>query len=148
MASWLYGVAYRVSLKAKTTAARRRRHERQRPIVPAAQAGAAGLDELHRVLDEELARLPEKYRAPLVLCYLEGKARDEAAGLLGWSAGALKGRLERGRELLRCRGAWGRPQAPFEYFSPAHSGRNRALDLVSHYSWGANRCVVETVIRP
>ncbi len=104
VASWLYGVAYRVSLKAKTTAARRRRHERQRPIVPAAQAGAAaGLDELRRVLDEELARLPEKYRAPLVLCYLEGKARDEAAGLLGWSAGALKGRLERGRELLRRR---------------------------------------------
>ncbi len=104
VASWLYGVAYRVSLKAKTTAARRRRHERQRPITPVVQAGAAaGLDELRRVLDEELARLPEKYRAPLVLCYLEGKARDEAAEQLGWSAGALKGRLERGRELLRRR---------------------------------------------
>jgi RNA polymerase sigma factor (sigma-70 family) len=104
VASWLYGVAYRVALKARTTAARRRRHERQRPIAPVAQVGAAaGLEELRRVLDEELARLPEKYRAPLVLCYLEGKARDEAAGQLGWSAGALKGRLERGRELLRRR---------------------------------------------
>ncbi len=101
--SWLYGVAYRVARKAKAGAARRRCHERQRPLEPAAQAGAVGLDELRRVLDEELARLPEKYRAPLVLCYLEGKTRDEAAGLLGWSVGALKGRLERGRDRLRRR---------------------------------------------
>ena len=101
--SWLYGVAYRVSQKVKTGAARRRCRERQRPIEPATGAGAVGLEELRLVLDEELARLPEKYRAPLVLCYLEGKTRDEAAGQLGWSVGALKGRLERGRERLRRR---------------------------------------------
>jgi RNA polymerase sigma-70 factor (ECF subfamily) len=101
--SWLYGVAYRVSQKAKAGAARRRCRERRRPIEPATGAGAVGLEELRLVLDEELARLPEKYRAPLVLCYLEGKTRDEAAGQLGWSVGALKGRLERGRERLRRR---------------------------------------------
>jgi WD40 repeat protein len=55
------------------------------------------------VIDDELARLPEAYRAPLLLCGLQGLARDEAARRLGWSAGAVKGRLERGRELLRRR---------------------------------------------
>ena len=59
--------------------------------------------ELCSALDEELSRLPEKYRLPLLLCCLEGRTRDEAASELGWSLGALKGRLERGRELLRTR---------------------------------------------
>ena len=53
--------------------------------------------------DEELRRLPEGYRSALVLCYLEGHTRDEAAGRLGWSLGTLKRRLERGRALLRQR---------------------------------------------
>jgi hypothetical protein len=55
------------------------------------------------VLDEELARLPEPYRAVLFVCCLEGRARDEAAAQLGWSEGQLKGRLERAREMLRAR---------------------------------------------
>jgi hypothetical protein len=59
--------------------------------------------ELRSVLDEELDRLPEKYRAPLVLCFLEGKTQDEAARELDWTAGAVKGRLERGRHALRSR---------------------------------------------
>src|SRR5439155_24898357 len=56
--------------------------------------------ELVRVLDEELARLPERYRQPLLLCGVQGLARDEAARRLGWSGAALKGRLERGRRVL------------------------------------------------
>src|SRR5207244_1301508 len=59
--------------------------------------------ELQAVLDEELARLPSKYQAPLVLCCLEGRTRDEAAQQLGCPLGTLKSRLERGRQLLRGR---------------------------------------------
>src|SRR5207253_2093891 len=59
--------------------------------------------EVRAVLDEEIAHLPQRLQAPLLLCYLEGKTRDEAAQELGWSLGVLRGRLERGRELLRAR---------------------------------------------
>jgi hypothetical protein len=61
------------------------------------------LQELFQALDEGLALLPERYRSPLVLCYLEGLTRDEAATRLGWSANCLRGRLERGSERLRRR---------------------------------------------
>src|SRR5205823_4939747 len=59
--------------------------------------------ELRRVLHEELGRLPEKNRLPILLCHLEGQTQDEAARALGWSLGRLRGRLLRGRELLRRR---------------------------------------------
>jgi RNA polymerase sigma factor (sigma-70 family) len=102
--SWLHGVAYRVAMNLRRHAARRGRLERALVDVPdAAAAGDVTWREVQAVLDEELRRLPEKYRAPLVLCYLEGHTRDEAAGHLGWSVGTLRGRLARGRELLRVR---------------------------------------------
>jgi RNA polymerase sigma factor (sigma-70 family) len=104
VASWLYGVAVRVALKMKATAARRRAHERQVVVVdepdPAVEVARA---ELRPVLDEELGRLPESYRAPLVLCYLEGKTNEQAARELGWPKGTVAGRLARARELLRGR---------------------------------------------
>ena len=104
LASWLYGVAVRVSLKMKTAAARRRAQERQVKVVnqpdPALEAARA---ELRPLLDEELGRLPENYRAPLVLCYLEGKTNEQAARELGWPKGTVAGRLARARELLRGR---------------------------------------------
>src|SRR5437868_1324301 len=59
--------------------------------------------EVQQVLDAELQRLPERYRLPIVLCYLEGRTRDEAAAQLGWTAQQVKGQLERGRERLRGR---------------------------------------------
>src|SRR5262249_54236466 len=102
--SWLYGVAHRVACKARVESARRRALER-RPNPPPAPDPAADVTwrELRAALDEELARLPDKHRAPLLLCYLEGKTQDEAAAGLSWPRGTLKRRLERGRELLRSR---------------------------------------------
>jgi RNA polymerase sigma factor (sigma-70 family) len=102
--SWLYKVAYRTALRARAAAARRKLREAH----GTAPAAADPLDdvtwrELQTILHDELQRLAEKYRAPVVLCCLEGRSRDEAAAQLGWSLGALKGRLERGRELLRAR---------------------------------------------
>jgi RNA polymerase sigma factor (sigma-70 family) len=92
--SWLYGVAYRTALKARADAARRRIHERQGGEMSNSDplADVAWRD-LRAVLDEELGRLPEKYKAPLVLCYLEGKTNEEAAQLLGWTKGTVSGRL-------------------------------------------------------
>jgi hypothetical protein len=55
------------------------------------------------VLHEEINRLPEKYRAPVILCYLEGKTNEEVADLLQWPVGTVKGRLSRARDLLRSR---------------------------------------------
>jgi RNA polymerase sigma factor (sigma-70 family) len=71
--NWLYRVAYYLSLKAKRAAARRNRHESQvnHPPAPADPVGELTGQELQAALDEALARLPEKYRAPLVLCYLD-----------------------------------------------------------------------------
>jgi RNA polymerase sigma factor (sigma-70 family) len=103
-ANWLHKVAYHVALRARAAAARRRVHEAR----PEGRAGVDPLEELTArellgVLDEELTRLPGRYRAPLVVCYLEGATRDEAARQLGCTLGTLKRRLERGRELLRRR---------------------------------------------
>jgi RNA polymerase sigma factor (sigma-70 family) len=99
---WLYRVAYHLAVKAQANAARRRANERRAEPMPSADPLLdMSLRELRGVLYEELERLPEKYRAPMVLCYLEEKPLDEAARLLGWSKGAIKGRLERGRQRLR-----------------------------------------------
>src|SRR5439155_24891424 len=77
------------------------RHVIERPMPDPLETITAR--ELLAVLDEELTRLPEKYRAPLVLCYLEGATRDQAALQLACPLGTLKHRVERGRELLRIR---------------------------------------------
>jgi RNA polymerase sigma factor (sigma-70 family) len=102
LASWLHGVAYRTAHNVRARAARRRRHEAKAASLSAAgRELEAALVKLRTLLDRELERLPEKYRAPLVLCYLEGKTNKEAARQLGWPPGSMAARLARGRELLR-----------------------------------------------
>ena len=103
LSSWLHGVAYRLALKARAEIERRRLHEQQ--AIPPAESAETDWSwrEVRGLLDEELQRLPEKQRVPLVLCYLEGLTQDEAARRLGWPRGTLKRRLEAGRERLRIR---------------------------------------------
>jgi RNA polymerase sigma factor (sigma-70 family) len=104
VAGWLYEVAHHAAARARADAARRRAREREAPpMAPADPTLDMTLRDLRAVLHEELRRLPDKYRVPLVLCYLEGRSQDEAAGLLGWSKGTFRGRLDRGRERLRRR---------------------------------------------
>jgi len=102
VASWLFGVAARVSARARVDAARRRRLERH-AAAPSTRSQADDPDDLAPVLRAEVARLPEKYRAPVVLCYLEGLTCAAAAGRLGCPVGTVKVRLSRARDLLRTR---------------------------------------------
>ncbi|MEX2120778.1 MAG: sigma-70 family RNA polymerase sigma factor [Pirellulales bacterium] len=102
--NWLYGVAHRTALKAQTMNANRKTRE-SRPIereIPG-QPPSPDLLELKSILDNELSRLPDKYRAAIVLADLEGRSRQEAARQLGVPEGTLSSRLARGRELLRRR---------------------------------------------
>jgi RNA polymerase sigma factor (sigma-70 family) len=104
LGNWLYGVAGRVARKARADASRRRAHEqRVTDMSPRPPTREAGWEDLREVLDDEVRRLPDKFRAPLVLCYMQDLTREEAAARLGWSPGAVKGMLERGREVLRSR---------------------------------------------
>ena len=101
VANWLYGVAHQTALKARATAAGRKRRERQVADMPEPAVTDQGTwPDLQLLLDEELSRLPNKYRAVLVLCGLEGKTRKEAARHLGCPEGTVAGRLARARIML------------------------------------------------
>lgn len=101
LANWLYGVAHQTSLKARATAARRKERERQVMVMPEPEVVPQDVrDELLPRLDQELSRLPDKYRAVIVLCDLEGKTRQEAARELGCPEGTVAGRLARARVML------------------------------------------------
>jgi RNA polymerase sigma factor (sigma-70 family) len=101
LGAWLHNTARRMAQKV------RHRESRTVSVAPRTEMAdplaSASWAEVRRVLDEELAALAERYRAPLVLCYLDALSRDEAARRLGWSLRMLKKRLERGRALLRAR---------------------------------------------
>jgi hypothetical protein len=98
LGNWLYGVAYRTALKVRSTAARRLAKERQmaRPQAPEEDRN----EELLRLLDKELNRLPDKYRLPVVLCDLEGRPRKQVARQFAIPEGTLSSRLTTARRLL------------------------------------------------
>jgi RNA polymerase sigma factor (sigma-70 family) len=101
VANWLYATARKVSRNARVAAQRRARREARAAVPEAVQpVDAMSGRELLAALDEELERLPARYREALVLCYLEGLTREEAAVRLGVPAGAIKIHLERGRKRL------------------------------------------------
>jgi RNA polymerase sigma factor (sigma-70 family) len=101
--NWLFEVAYRTASRARADRARRHRHEQRAARERYTRPSTITWDELRGVLDEELYKLPVTYRAPLLLCFMEGKTQDEAAIELNCSSGSLRGRLHRGRQLLRRR---------------------------------------------
>src|SRR5262245_4108522 len=102
LGNWLYTVAYRLALTARAHEYRRKRGEaeagRQRPST---DGQAASPSDLVVALEEELQRLPARHRAPLVLCYLEGKTNAQAAQILGCPPGSMSARLAQARERLR-----------------------------------------------
>jgi RNA polymerase sigma factor (sigma-70 family) len=103
LGNWLYGVAYRVAVRARARAARRAAREKQGMRTEPAATATETTTDWQPLLHEEVFRLPEKYRWPIVMCYLNGKTNEEAAAALGWPVGTVKGRLSRARELLRVR---------------------------------------------
>jgi RNA polymerase sigma factor (sigma-70 family) len=108
LAAWLHRAARHLALKYRRADVRRREREVRSFQAAPAPAPPDPLDELSvrellAILDEELQRLPDGYRVPLILCCLEGRTQEEAARQLGWTPGAVKGRLERGRAKLHRR---------------------------------------------
>jgi len=96
LGGWLYRVAHRLAVKLHRQRQRRAGHERQGPdlealVGEAAQPDAAAEGEVRRLVHAEVERLPAKYRAPVVLCYLEGCTNEEAAAQLGWPRGTVSG---------------------------------------------------------
>lgn len=100
LASWLHGVARRVALKAQARAATQRRHERAKALPPTTTDGGLTWLEVQQLLDTELSRLPDKWRQPLILCYLQGQTQEEAARHLGWGKNTLRRRLDEARAAL------------------------------------------------
>jgi RND family efflux transporter MFP subunit len=104
VSSWLYKVAYRVALEARERARKTAAHEKPGGEILAVHFSPDPVwSDLRPILDEELSRLPERLRRPLILCHLEGKSNEEAARELGCRLGTIYSRLSRGREMLRKR---------------------------------------------
>ncbi len=130
--SWLHGVALRVANRARWRAARRRYHERRHAEMTASAGavhnGAHGPpDDVGQVLHEEIGRLPEKYRNPVVLCYLEGLTHDQAADQLGWPVGTVRRRLAGARDRLHGRLTRRGVTPSFLAVGPMDSGMARDL---------------------
>ncbi len=101
--AWLLGVAYRVAGCARAARIRRTAHEQTAARTAGRYTTPDEPNDWAPLLREEIAGLPEKFRLPLVLCYLDGLAQDEVARRLGWPIGTVRSRLARGRDRLRRR---------------------------------------------
>jgi RNA polymerase sigma factor (sigma-70 family) len=99
--NWLYGVAYRVSIKLRALNAKRQAREKLVSNIPESRSTMTHLEpDLKNVVDEELSRLTDKYRVAVIMCDLEGMTYREAARQLGWPEGTLSIRLARARKKL------------------------------------------------
>jgi RNA polymerase sigma factor (sigma-70 family) len=104
LGGWLHRVASRIAFQMKSDRARRRDLERRTAEMANARWASGRMeDDTHHVLHQEIDRLPDRYRKPIVLCYLEHMTYQQAANHLRWSEGMTQGRLTRGRNLLRAR---------------------------------------------
>jgi RNA polymerase sigma factor (sigma-70 family) len=104
LAAWLHRVAVNVARSASASAAQQRAHEKQAVLMAQATRAPEGeLCDWQPLLHEEVDRLPQKYRIPIILCYFKGMTHDAAARQLDWPVGTVKGRLARARTLLRSR---------------------------------------------
>jgi RNA polymerase sigma factor (sigma-70 family) len=157
--SWLYGVALRVAARGRVSSIRRQ--IRNRRSIAAAGAGSPELslvasierDDAAATVHQEVNRLPEKYRAPVVLCYLEGLSHVEAAAQLSWPVGTVRSRLARARDRLRSRltrrgvtsaSALG-PLAPF-FLSDAAASTAAASPLPAHLATSVARLATRLTI--
>jgi RNA polymerase sigma factor (sigma-70 family) len=100
---WLHGVAARISRRALISGRRIRNEPLPSGDLVDPATRELATSDLGAVLDEEVGRLPDRYRLPVVLCYLEGQTQEEAARTLGWTKGTVSGRLARAKDLLRHR---------------------------------------------
>src|SRR5262249_6178287 len=102
LGSWLYGVAQRIALRARARSTVQHLRERRKAEMPRGQTlDELSWQELRTILDEEISALPDRHRAPVVLCYLQGKSYEEAARELGWPKSSLASRIMRARANLR-----------------------------------------------
>ncbi len=134
VSSWLFGVARRAAARIRMDEARRQHHELRRAArLPALTSGDRELADadLYPELHAEIERLPQKYRVPIVLCYLDGLTHEQAASRLRWPLGTVKTRLTRGRERLRARlEKHGRPALLLQPASALRAGH--AAELPEH----------------
>ena len=98
---WLHAVAVRIASKARVAAARRRAHERRGAEMAVHHADEPDQSDRWAELHAQIDRLPDRFRLPIVLCYLEGLTHAQAAHQLGWPVGTVESRLARARERLR-----------------------------------------------
>ncbi len=149
LAPWLYGVAFRVASRARSQVERRAPATAMDAVDSRSEAIGANLerDEALTALHEELSRLPETYRVPIVLCHLEGLTHEEAAERLNWPVGTVRGRLFRGRAKLRERLSR-RGVGPVDDWGSMRAGASSVpLPLISTLTSAAIRVVTGETLR-